>query len=44
MAGPSTRDVREHGQGDDDSPDDTDNGELHPQVEGAPAGFFRWSN
>ncbi len=44
MAYPSTHDVREHGQGDDDSPNDTDNGESHPEVEGAPTGFFRWSN
>ncbi len=44
MVDPSTHDVREHGQGDDDSPNDTDNEESHPKVEGAPAGIFRWSN
>ena len=44
MADPSTHDVREHGQGDDDSPNGTDNGESHLEVEGAPTGIFRWSN
>ena len=44
MADPLTHDAREHGQGDDDNSNDTDNGELNPEVEGAPEGAFRLSN
>ena len=44
MADPSTPDVREHTLGDDDNPNDTDNGDLNPEVEGAHEGVFRWSN
>ena len=40
IADPSTHDVRENGQGDDDSPSDTANGESHPEVESAPARTF----
>ncbi len=41
MADPSIPDVREHIQGDDETPLDTDDGVAGPVVKGTPDGIFR---